>query len=412
MKYDVLVIGGGAAGCMAAGTAADNGKNVLLAERNGKIGRKLMITGKGRCNVTNACSLLNELIENVPVNGRFLYGAFSRFMPFDTMDFFEEHGVPLKIERGNRVFPESDKASDIVDALNNFLKETNVKRVRARIVGLNPSDDKKRIISAVDENGNEYEAEKYIIATGGKSYPLTGSAGDGYTLAKQCGHTITELKPSLVPLETSDSWTGALQGLSLKNISITVFEKETYREVYKDFGEMLFTHFGVSGPVILSASSHMKNMYGGKYIIETDLKPALSEEKLDARILRDFSENANKSIANALIKLLPHKLIPVIVSLSGIPTDLRVNQITKDMRRELVYLLKHFTINIKGFRPIEEAIITSGGVSVKEINPKNMSSLICDNLFFAGEIIDVDAYTGGFNLQTAFSTGVLAGKSV
>lgn len=410
MKYDVIVIGAGAAGCMAAGTAAANGKNVLLIERNDKIGRKVMITGKGRCNVTNACSLLNELIENIPVNGRFLYGALSRFMPFDTMDFFEELGVALKIERGNRVFPESNKAVDIVDALNKFIKNSGVKRIKGRIVILN--NENGEIISAEDENGNTYEADNFIIATGGKSYPLTGSTGDGYELAKQCGHTITELKPALVPLETSETWTGSLQGLALKNISVTVFDNDSYKEVFSDFGEMLFTHFGVSGPVILSASSHMKNLRSGKYSIEIDLKPALSEEKLDARILRDFSENTNKSIANALVKLLPHKLIPVIVKLSGIPTDLRVNQITKDMRRELVYLLKHFTVTIEGFRPIEEAIVTSGGVSVKEINPKNMKSTICNNLYFAGEVIDVDAYTGGFNLQIAFSTGVLAGKSV
>ncbi len=410
MKYDVIVIGAGAAGCMAAGTAAENGKNVLLVERNDKIGRKVMITGKGRCNVTNACSLLNELIENIPVNGRFLYGALSRFMPFDTMDFFENLGVTLKIERGNRVFPESDKAVDIVDALNKYLKMTGVKRIKGRIIKLNNANGE--ITSAEDEDGNIYCADSYIIATGGKSYPLTGSTGDGYKLARQCGHTITELKPALVPLETSDSWTGTLQGLALKNISVTVIDNDSYKEIFSDFGEMLFTHFGVSGPVILSASSHMKNLRAGKYTIEIDLKPALSEEKLDARILRDFSENANKSIANALIKLLPHKLIPVIVKLSGIPTDMKVNQITKSMRQELVYLLKHFTINISGFRPIEEAIVTSGGVSVKEINAKTMKSTLCNNLYFAGEVIDVDAYTGGFNLQIAFSTGVLAGKSV
>lgn len=410
MKYDVIVIGGGAAGCMAAGTAAENCKKVLLIERNDKIGRKVMITGKGRCNVTNACSLLNEIIENIPVNGRFLYGALSRFMPFDTMDFFKELGVPLKIERGNRVFPESDKAVDIVDALHKYLKNTGVKRIKARIVKLNKENN--TVISAEDENGDIYEAEKFIIATGGKSYPLTGSTGDGYELAKQCGHTITDLKPALVPLETTDSWTGSLQGLALKNVSVTVYDNDSYKEVFSDFGEMLFTHFGISGPVILSASSHMKNIRSGKYSIEIDLKPALTEEKLDARVLRDFSENANKSIANALVKLLPHKLIPVIVKLSGIPTDLRVNQITKDMRHDLVYLLKHFTVTIDGFRPIEEAIVTSGGVSVKEINPKNMQSTLCANLHFAGEVIDVDAYTGGFNLQIAFSTGVLAGKSV
>ena len=410
MKYDVIVIGAGAAGCMAAGTAAENGKSVLLIERNDKIGRKVMITGKGRCNVTNACSLLNELIENIPVNGRFLYGALSRFMPFDTMDFFENLGVSLKIERGNRVFPETDKAVDIVDALNKYLKMTGVKRIKGRIVKLN--NDNGTIISAEDEDGNTYCADSYIIATGGKSYPLTGSTGDGYKLARQCGHTITELKPALVPLETSDSWTGSLQGLALKNIAITVRDNDTYKEVFHDFGEMLFTHFGVSGPVILSASSHMKNMRDGKYTIEIDLKPGLTDEKLDARILRDFSENANKSIANALAKLLPSKLIPVIVRLSEIPTDMKVNQITKDMRHDLVYLLKHFTIDVESFRPLEEAIVTSGGVSVKEINAKTMKSTLCDNLYFAGEVIDVDAYTGGFNLQIAFSTGVLAGKSV
>ncbi len=408
--YDVMVIGGGAAGSMAAGFAAKNGNSVLLAERNDKIGRKIMITGKGRCNVTNACSLLNEFIESVPVNGRFLYGALSRFMPFDTMDFFEELGVSLKIERGNRVFPESDKAVDIVDALHTFLKDNSVKRVKARITKLNVENG--RIVSAQDEDGKEYFAGKYIIATGGKSYPLTGSTGDGYNLAKQCGHTVTELKPSLVPLNTTDSWVKNLQGLALKNISLTVRDNETYNEVFNDFGEMLFTHFGVSGPVILSASSHMTNIKSGKYSVIIDLKPALSEEKLDARILRDFSENANKAIANALVKLLPSKLIPVIVKESSIPSDLRVNQITKDMRKDLVYLLKHLEIEIDSFRSIEEAIITSGGIPVKEINPKNMQSNICENLYFAGEVIDVDAYTGGYNLQIAFSTGVLAGKSV
>lgn len=410
MRYDVLVIGGGAAGCMAAGTAAQRGKRVLLAERNDRICRKVMITGKGRCNVTNACSLLNELIENVPVNSRFLYGAFSRFMPFDTIDFFENLGVPLKVERGNRVFPQSDKSVDIVDALDKFLKANGVKRVKARIVKLNNKNG--HVVSAVDEIGNIYEADNYIIATGGKSYPLTGSTGDGYELAKQCGHTITKLKPALVPLESPNQWVKDLQGLSLKNISITVFDNETYKEIYSDFGEMLFTHFGISGPVILSASSHIKDLKQGKYSIIIDLKPGLNEEKLDARILRDFNEAPNKSIANGLVKLLPHKLIPVIVKLSGIPTDLKVNQITKDMRHELVYLLKHLKVDISGFRPIEEAIVTSGGIEVKEINPKTMKSNICDNLFFAGEVIDVDAYTGGFNLQIAFSTGVLAGKSV
>lgn len=411
MKYDVLVIGGGAAGCMAAGFAAQNGNSVLLAEKNDRIGRKLMITGKGRCNVTNACSLLNELIENVPTNGRFLYGAFSRFMPFDTMDFFEERGVPLKIERGNRVFPESDKAVDIVDALNSFLKENGVRRIKATVKKFNIENGK--IMSAEDSDGNIYEAEKFIVTTGGKSYPLTGSTGDGYTLAMQCGHTVTPLKPSLVPLNaTKDFDAKALQGLSLKNIAIKLIDNDSYKEIYSDFGEMLFTHFGLSGPVILSASAHMKDIRPGKYSVEIDLKPALSDEKLDARILRDFAENANKSIANALSKLLPHKMIPAIIKETEIPTDLKVNQITKDMRHDLVYALKHFTVNIDSFRPIEEAIVTSGGIPVNEINPKTMQSSRCENLYFAGEVIDVDAYTGGFNLQIAFATGVLVGKSV
>lgn len=409
-KYDVLVIGGGAAGCMAAGFAAKNGNKVLLCERNDKVCRKVMITGKGRCNVTNACSLLNELIENVPTNGNFLYGAFSRFMPYDTMDFFEELGVELKIERGNRVFPASDKAVDIVDALYKFIVDAKVKRVKARIIDLNVEDN--IITEAIDEDGNVYKADKYIIATGGKSYPLTGSTGDGYELAKKCGHTITPLKGALVPLESVNNDVTTMQGLSLKNVSVTVRNNDTYSEIFTDFGEMLFTHFGVSGPVILSASSHLKDIKFGKYSVIIDLKPALTEEKLDSRILRDFAENSNKSIANTLIKLLPSKMVPVIIRRSGIPSDMKVNQITKDMRRDLVYLLKHFEVEIKGFRPLSEAIVTSGGVSVKEISPKTMKSNICDNLYFAGEVIDVDAYTGGFNLQIAFATGYLAGKSV
>ncbi len=410
MHFDVLVIGGGAAGTMAAGFAGQNGKKVLLAERNDRIVRKFKITGKGRCNVTNATSLLNEIIENVPVNGKFLYSALSGFMPNDTMDFFEDAGVPLKIERGNRVFPESDKAVDIVDALNGFIKKNHVKMVKSRVIELCCKSN--HIEYAVDDAGNKLEADNYIIATGGKSYPGTGSTGDGYMLAEQCGHTIVPLKPSLVPLETKENIGAALQGLSLKNISISVVDNDNYREIYSDFGEMMFTHFGISGPVILSASSHMKNMSSGKYTVVIDLKPALKEEKLDERILREFSANSNKSIGNILIKLLPRRLVPVMIERSGIPSDLRVNQITKESRHELVYLLKHFTLTINDFRPIEEAIVTSGGVSVNEINPKTMQSKLCDNLYLAGEVIDVDAYTGGFNLQIAFATGVLAGKSI
>lgn len=410
---DIIVIGAGAAGSMAAGVAGSFGKSVLLIERNDKIGRKLMITGKGRCNLTNDCRDINELIENVPSNGRFLYSAFRNFMPSDTMEFFNNLGVRLKTERGSRVFPESDKASDIVDALDRFLKRTGVTRIKARITDLKLENDNK-VEYVTDESGKKYKASKYIIATGGASYPSTGSTGDGYNLAKLAGHTVTPLKPALVPLETSDFWTGSLSGLSLKNVSISAFEKNTGKKIYSDFGEALFTHFGMSGPVILSLSCHLdfnSKKDRDKYILEIDLKPALSEEKLNSRILRDFSENKNKSIINVLPLLLPKKLVPVALSILNIPYDLKVNQATREQRQSLVNLLKHFTVHIKGFRPIEEAIVTSGGVNVKEISPKTMKSKICENLYFAGEVIDVSAYTGGFNLQTAFSTGVLAGKS-
>lgn len=410
MKYDVIVIGGGPAGLVAAGTAAKRGKSVLLIERNEKIGRKLMITGKGRCNVTNACTLLNELIENVPVNGRFLYGAFSRFMPYDTMELFENLGVPLKIERGNRVFPESDRASDIVDALRRYITENGVKTARGRVVEMNTESG---CVSSVRcEDGKEYEADGFIIATGGKSYPLTGSTGDGYMLASRCGHRITEPKPALVPLECEEEWCSKLQGLSLKNIEISVYDNEKFTEVYRDFGEMLFTHFGVSGPVILSASSHMKNGAPGRYSINIDLKPALDFDKLDKRIQRDFAEFSNKAAVNALSALLPRKLIPVVTELCEIPSDLRTNQITREQRHELVSLLKALPLTVGGFRPIDEAIVTSGGVDVRDIDPKTMRSKIINNLYFAGEVIDADAYTGGFNLQIAFSTGMLAGNSI
>lgn len=410
MKYDVAVIGGGPAGLIAAAEAGRRGKSVLLIERNEKIGRKLMITGKGRCNVTNACYMLNELIENVPTNGRFLYGAFSRFMPEDTMELFESLGVTLKTERGNRVFPESDKASDIVDALRKYINQNGVKVKQGRIVDLKAENGE--IISVVDEDKNEYFASSFIIATGGKSYPLTGSTGDGYMLASKTGHRITPIKPSLVPLECEEEWCKPLQGLSLKNIEISVYDNEKFTEVYRDFGEMLFTHFGVSGPVILSASSHIKDGNPGRYTINIDLKPALDFDKLDRRIQRDFSEFSNKAAVNALSNLLPRKLIPVIIDMCSIPSDLRTNQITRETRHELVSVLKALPVTVKGFRPIDEAIVTSGGVDVRDIDPKTMRSKIIDNLYFAGEVIDVDAYTGGFNLQIAFSTGALAGRSV
>ena len=408
--FDVCVIGGGAAGLMAAGAAAGRGLKTVILERNEKVARKVMITGKGRCNVTNYCTLLNDLIMNIPVNGRFLFSAFSKFMPADTMEFFEDWGVPLKVERGNRVFPESDKASDIVDALRRFALTSGATVITGRAKELIVNDG--TIEGVLTYDGEVINAKSVIIATGGKSYPLTGSTGDGYILAEKTGHTIVEPKPSLVPLEVHEGWCSDVMGLSLRNIEIRIEDTEKFRCIYKDFGEMLFTHFGVSGPVVLSASSHMRDMKKGKYELYIDLKPALDEDKLDKRIQRDFLENSNKNFINALDSLLPKKLVPVIVKLSGIRPSQKVNQITRAERENLVYLLKNLKLTINGFRPIDEAIITSGGVSVKDINPKNMMSKKVNNLYFAGEVIDVDGYTGGFNLQIAFSTGMLAGKSV
>ena len=409
MSKKVIVIGAGAAGLMASGVAAENGADVLVVERNDRPARKVMITGKGRCNVTNNCTMINELIANVPTNGRFLYSAFSRFMPIDTMEFFEDMGVSLKVERGNRVFPESDKAVDIVDALNAFSQDAGAKRIKGRVTEL--ITDNGEIKGVVLEDGTEYEADRVIIATGGVSYPLTGSTGDGYTLAKQVGHTVSDLKPSLVPLVCHEGFCSDLQGLSLKNVEISVIDTHSYKEVYKDFGEMLFTHFGVSGPMILSASSHLKDITPRRYEIHIDLKPAVSYEQLDKRIQRDFLENNNKNFINALDSLLPKKLVPVIVRLCGIKPATKVNQITKEQRAGLVNLLKDLKVTVLKYRPIEEAIITSGGVSTKEIDPKTMESKLCKGLYFAGEVIDVDAYTGGFNLQIAFSTGRLAGEA-
>lgn len=407
---DLIVIGGGAAGLMAAGTAAQRGLNVTLIERNDKLARKVAITGKGRCNVTNSCPLLNELISNVPVNGRFLYGAFSRFGTDDTIDFFEEMGVPLKIERGNRVFPVSDKALDIVDALNKFITVNGVKRKQGRVTELIIKDGELK--GCVTEDGKKYYADNVLIATGGLSYPATGSTGDGYTLARQAGHTITDLKPSLVSLECHEGWCTDAQGLSLRNVEIRVEDTKTYKEIYKDFGEMLFTHYGVSGPMILSASSHMRNMEKGRYVIHIDFKPALTYEQLDKRIQRDLLECSNKNLFNTLSLMLPRKMIPIAVKLSGLNGNIKSNQVTKEMRASLVDLLKDIRLTVNDFRPIDEAVITSGGVSVSEIDPKTMESKILKGLYFAGEVIDVDAYTGGFNLQIAFSTGRLVGNSI
>ncbi len=409
MNDIVAVIGGGPAGLIASGCAAESHEKVILFERNEKVGRKLMITGKGRCNVTNACGEISEIISNIPVNGRFMFGALSRLMPYDVMDMFEELGVPLKIERGNRVFPVSDKACDIVDALRSFTLSKGVKIVNERILTVTFDEGEFLLYS---ERGEKFTASKVIVATGGVSYPQTGSTGDGYEIAKSFGHTIIEPKPSLVPLNVHEGWCSDLQGLSLRNSAVTVYDNKKFREIFSGLGEMLFTHYGVSGPLILSASSHMREMEKGRYEIHIDLKPGLTAEQLDARILRDFSENLNRDFINSLGALLPRKLIPVIVKLSGIKPSLKINQITREQRGELVSLLKDLKLTVTGFRPIREAIVTSGGVSVKEINPKTMESKIQPGLFFAGEIIDVDAYTGGYNLQIAFSTGALAGKSV
>lgn len=409
MSKKVLVVGGGAAGLLAASAAAQNGADVTIAERNERPARKVMITGKGRCNVTNCCTMLNELVAAVPENGRFLNGAFSRFMPTDTMDLFESLGVLLKVERGNRVFPVSDKAVDIVDALVKNAVESGAKIIHERVVDL--IIDNKKVLGAMFESGKEFLCDSVIVATGGVSYPLTGSTGDGYDFAKKAGHNIIELSPSLVPLVCHEGFCSDLQGLSLRNIEISVINSENYREVYRDFGEMLFTHFGVSGPVILSASAHLKDIKPGKYEIHIDLKPALSHEQLDARVQRDFLECANKNFINALDKLLPKKIVPVVVRLTGIKPSTKVNQVTREQRARLVSLLKDLKVTVLRTRPIEEAIITRGGVDTKQIDPRTMQSKLVSGLYFAGEVIDVDAYTGGFNLQIAFSTGRLAGLS-
>ena len=406
----VVVIGGGPAGTLAACVASKNGHEVTLIERNTRIGRKLMITGKGRCNVTNAVTDPKEVIDQVPVNGRFLFSALSQFMTYDTMDLFEGLGVPLKVERGNRVFPVSDKSVDIVDALARYLRECHVKQLCGRVTAINTVDNS--VSSVVTEDGTEYECDKVILATGGMSYTATGSTGDGYEFARALGHTIVDLNPSLVPIESSDSCCKAMQGLALKNVEIRVVETKSGKVIYKDFGEMLFTHFGVSGPIILSASSHIRKMIDGQYTLLIDLKPALSEEQLDFRVQRDFLEQQNKDFQNSLGGLLPGKMIPVVVEKCGIDPHKKVNQLTKQERHALVYTLKNFEIPLSKFRPINEAIITSGGVDTREINTKTMESKLVGGLFFAGEIIDVDAYTGGFNLQIAFSTGYLAGTCV
>ena len=404
----VLVIGGGAAGLMAAYSAANLGAEVAVLERNPRPARKVMITGKGRCNVTNNTDL-NGLVNAVTGNGRFMYSAFSNFSSADTMNFFERYGVPLKTERGNRVFPESDKAVDIVDALVRAVRDVGVKVLEERVTELIVENG--AVAGVKCESGREISADGVIVATGGLSYPLTGSTGDGYNFAKSVGHTVTELRPSLVPLNVAEGWCSDAQGLGLKNISVSVYKGESNKPVYTDFGELMFTHYGLSGPVILSASAYIKEPESGEYRVVIDLKPALSEEKLDERLLRDFETQKNKDFINSLGELLPRKLIPIIVKLSKIEPSAKINQITREQRLGLVKLLKNLKLTVTGFRPIDEAIITKGGISLSEVNPKTMESKIVSGLYFAGEVLDIDAFTGGFNLQIAFSTGYSAGES-
>lgn len=406
--FDIIVVGGGAAGMMAAHTAALYGGKVLLLERNQKLGKKILITGKGRCNLTNHCDV-NTLIANLTTNGRFLYSAATQFSPEDVMSYFRSAGVEVKTERGNRVFPVSDRAGDVAAALEKNLLECGVKIETERVTKLLEQDG--CVCGVVCESGHTYSAHAVILATGGKSYPQTGSTGDGYVLAEKTGHTIVPPKPSLVPLITEETWCKKAQGLSLKNVTLTLIDLKTQKELFHELGEMLFTHFGVSGPLVLSASAHIPKMESGRYRLRIDLKPGLSEKQLDNRILRDFAENVNRDFSNSLGALLPRKIIPIVIRLSEIPFEMKVNQITKEMRLKLVSVIKGLELTVKDFRPIEEAIVTSGGVSVKEISPKTMESKLVKGLYFAGELIDLDGYTGGFNLQVAFSTGYLAGMS-
>lgn len=431
----VVVIGGGPAGIMSAISAKKSGDEVILLEKKESLGKKLLITGKGRCNITSGLDM-SKFISNIPGNGKFLFSAFQNFTNEDIISLLKKHNVQVKEERGNRIFPVSDKSKDVLDALYEELKALNVKiYTNSRATNIIVKDGAISQVEYIHDNVKYLvDADKIILATGGKSYPTTGSNGDGYEIAKRLGHTVTNIRPSLIPIlanEKDDNETiflgkyknsrelcKTLQGLSLRNVKIKFEDIEKNKIIYEDFGEMLFTHFGVSGPTILSSSAHIiryKNidelLKQGKIILKIDFKPALDKEKLDARILRDFEEEKNKSFKNSLDNLLPQKLINPIIDLTEINPDKKVNEISKKERIKLLNLLKEFSITINGFRPIEEAIVTAGGINIKEINPKTMESKIIKNLFFAGEIIDVDAYTGGFNLQIAYSTGVTAGMN-
>lgn len=402
----VVIIGAGPAGMTAAYSAAQRGLDVALVEKNERVGRKLLITGKGRCNITNNCEI-EELIANVNTNEKFLYSAFYTFTNDDVMQMFEGLGVSLKTERGNRVFPESDRAMDVVDAMVRLINKKNIKLINKKTVK-NINQKNGKVESVVLSDGKEIKADAVIIATGGASYSRTGSTGDGYKLAEKLGHKITSLKPSLIGLEICEDFYKKLNGLSLKNVSIKVYGNKN-RKIYDDFGEMEFTDYGIDGPIIKSASCIMKDLSKENYKIVLDLKPALDYEKLDKRIQRDFKKYINKKFENSLVDLLPSKIIPIVIELSGIDKKTPVNSITKEERKNLVNVIKNIEMNVKRYRPMEEAIVTSGGVKTSEINSSTMESKIVKGLYFAGEVIDVDAYTGGFNLQIAFSTGYLAG---
>ena len=403
MESQIVVVGGGAAGMMAALSAAQSGACVILLERNQKVGRKLYITGKGRCNLTNDCPA-DEALSNVPHNSRFLTSAMTRFPPSAVQEFFTGLGVPLKTERGGRVFPQSDRAADVIDALFMALRRQKVSIVEDRAVRLLATEDR---ISGVKGERGTYPCAAAVLATGGCSYPLTGSTGDGYKLAQQAGHTLIEPVPSLVSLVSHDADCKKMMGLALKNVTLTLFEDS--KAIFDEQGEMLFTHFGISGPLTLSASSHLGDMKKHKYHAEIDLKPALDEEKLDARLLRELGDNANKDMQNVMGSLVPRLMVPVALRLADIPLDRKAHDVTRGERRRLLETLKGLTIHIKGPRPIAEAIVTSGGIKVGEIDPRTMQSKKLPGLFFAGELIDVDAYTGGFNLQIAWATGRAAG---
>lgn len=404
MKYDGIIVGGGPAGMFAAIIAAQRGNKVLLLERNDRLGKKLLITGKGRCNVTNACSS-QEVLQNIPRNGRFLYSAMENFPPSSIMDFLENYGCALKVERGNRVFPVTDKSSSVLECLRNRMHRCGVQIKNARVLQIQADD---RGVTGVKTAQEQINANWVILATGGVSYPTTGSTGDGYEMASKLGHTIVEPEGSLVPLECFGTDCSDMQGLSLRNVGVKLLNGKK-KVLYKDFGELLFTHFGVSGPTVLSASAHLK---GENCRLVIDLKPALDEGKLNDRILRDLELYKNRSMENALTDLLPRSMIPVILKRLEIPGDLQANSLTKQQRRAMVELLKNFSLDIAGKRPVSEAIITSGGIKTSEIDPKTMESKKVSGLYFAGEIIDCDAYTGGFNLQIAWATAYAAGMAV